>query len=388
MGLNALAGLCVLAQGVLAFSQPRGDTSVPSVSDTKQEAVATKASAEPAPTKASVVIVLLPSEQPLLRRAAQTVRDGVRAVAAKAGSTIELRDCAYGAEGAHAAYRRCVTPDSEIAAVIGPLGRSEVTNLLAQPLEHSRPTLMLSPSGVTPPESFYVLAPDLESEAERAAKQALEDACIKPMIVEAGGALASRISTAFSAHFRASGAATIPRQSELAPRARWVAVTEQWRRDGIDCVLFAGNGAQLGEFRPFLRNMAVYATSASFEAELENTADWTGVRIADAPFVLEPGRSDYAQFATTEPLTPTLARLYALGIDAARLVLDAVLVDRMRTADGARAPMPERDAARTPLLLANSFDGAIGRLSLQGRQFVRTPAVGEFRGRTPQPLGF
>lgn len=334
------------------------------------------------------MIVLLPSEQPLLRRAAQTVRDGVRAVAAKAGNTIELRDCAYGAEGAHAAYRRCVPAETDVAAVIGPLGRSEVTNLLAQPLEHSRPTLMLSPSGVAPPDMFYVLAPDLESEADRVAGQALEDACTKPMIVDAGGALAARISTAFSAHFRSSGTATIPRQSELAPRTRWVSVTEQWRRDGIDCVLFAGNGAQLSEFRPFLRNIVVYATSASFEAELESTVDWTGVRIADAPFVLEPGRSDYAQFATTEPLTPTLARLYALGIDAARLVFDALLIDRTRTSDGARAPMPERDPERSALLLTNSFDGAIGRLNLQGRQYVRTPAIGEFRGRTPQPLGF
>ncbi|TAG81350.1 MAG: hypothetical protein EAZ24_04420 [Burkholderiales bacterium] len=385
---KALVGFLALAQSTFAFSQLRSDTNLPAAPESKPQAAATKIAPEPLPNKASLVIVLLPSEQPLLRRAAQTVRDGVRAVAAKAGNTIELRDCPYGAEGAHAAYRRCVTPEAQVAAVIGPLGRSEVTNLLAQPLEHTRPTLMLSPSGVTPPESFYVLAPDLESEADRVAKQALEDACTKPMIVDAGGALASRISTAFSAHFRSSGAATLPRQSELAPRARWVSVTEQWRREGIDCVLFAGNGTQLSEFRPFLRNIVVYATSASFEAELESTVDWTGVRIADAPFVLEPSRSDYAQFATTEPLTPTLARLYALGIDAARLVFDAVLMDRMRIVDGARAPMPTDDPARSTLGLANSFDGAIGRLNLQERQFVRTPAIGEFRGRTPQPLGF
>jgi outer membrane PBP1 activator LpoA protein len=385
---RTVVGLYLLANCTLAISQTRVESTPQATADSKSSSVPAKSSTESAQSARSVVVLLLPSEQPLLRRASQTVRDGVRAVASKAGATIELRDCAYGAEGAHAAYRRCVTPELDVVAVIGPLGRSEVTQLLAQPLDYTRPTLMLSPSGVVPPESFFVLAPDLESEAERVAKQALEDACTKPMIVDAGGPLAARISVAFSAHFRGSGAATTLRQSELPPRARWVSVTDQWRRDGIDCVLFAGNGAQLTEFRPFLRNIVVYATSASYEAELESTVDWTGVRIADAPFVLEPGRSDHAVFATAEPLTPTLARLYALGIDAARIVIDAILIDRTRTVDGVRPVGPERDPARSTISLASSFEGAIGRLSLQNRQYVRTPAVGEFRGRTPQPLGF
>jgi uncharacterized protein len=348
-----------------------------------------------------VVALLLPTEQPLLRRAAQTVREGVRAVAAKSGDAIELRDCPYGGGAGAAAvgtftdtiavaYLRCV--EGGVDAIIGPLGRNDVAALASAKLPSTRPTLLLSPSGATPPENFYVLAPDLESEAEAIARQSLEDACRKPILIGSSGATSARISAAIVAHYRSGGVATQLAQHELGPRDRWHRVADAWRRDGVDCAFFTGGSASLFELRPFLRGITVYITSASYENELDRLADWTGVRIADSPFVLDPTRSEFGSFAPAEAQSPTLARLYALGVDAGRIVFDAVLFGPAASLNAAdKAAFDRRDGlpeakARSNFYPPESLDGAIGRLRLRDGQYIRTPSIGEFRGRTPSAI--
>jgi outer membrane PBP1 activator LpoA protein len=260
------------------------------------------------PLTTATVVLLLPLEQPMLRRAAAAVRDGVQAVYRSARGRITLRECGYGNDGVVAAYRRCV--DERVDIAIGPLGRSDVSALLDAKLPVLRPTLLLSPTGRNPPEPFIVLAPDLESEADAIARQSLNDACRKPVLVEASGAIANRIATAITTFFRVEGPATQLSQFELGARDRWQRVTDGWRRDGVDCVLFAGGSATLFEFKPYLRNMAVYITSASYEAELDRTVDWSGVRIADSPLLLDPTRAEFASLPVPENLSPTLARLF------------------------------------------------------------------------------
>lgn len=319
------------------------------------------------------VVLLLPLDQPLLKRAASVVRDGAAAVFATRKGEISVSECAYAADAVIAAYERCV--DKETHWVIGPLSRADVATLAAAKPAVARPTLMLSPLGATPPVPMAVLAPDLESEAEAIAQQAGEDACRKPLVVEATGAIAARVAAAYGDSWRARNAIPL-RQATLGARERWRRTADSWRQDGVDCVFFAGGGATLQELRPYLRNMVIYVTSASFESTLERTMDWTGVRIADAPWLVDPDRAEYASYAAgatsvgaaaasgggsegADTLSPTLARLYALGVDAARLTLAA-----------------GRDS------LPAYFDGAIGQLKLREAQYRRTPAVGEFRERS------
>jgi uncharacterized protein len=307
------------------------------------------------------VVMLLPLDHPLLKRAAMAVRDGIRASVIPTTNPVTLSECAYGQDGVVAAYQRCVTATTDW--VIGPLGRNDVAALATAKLELRAPTLLLSPLGSAPIAPFAALAPELESEAEAIARQAGDDACRKPVLVDAGGPIAARISVAISALWKTTNA--IPMISyEVNSRDRWQRVTEQWRRDGVDCVLFAGNGASLVELRPYLRGMSTYITSASFEVALERTVDWTGVRIADSPWLLDATNEDLAGIARPENMSPTLARLFALGIDALRLTLTA-----------GRAELPQR------------FDGAIGALQLKDGQYQRTPMIGEFRGREPARLG-
>ena len=328
-------------------------------------AAATAAAAAPAASKPRTgplnVVMMLPLDHPLLKRAAIAVRDGIRAAVSKTSPPINLGECAYGLDAVVIAYQRCVGETTDW--VIGPLGRNEVATLANAKLDRRVPTLLLSPLGATPPNPFAALAPELETEAEAIARQAGEDACRKPLLIDAGGPIAARIVIAITTFWRANNAIPLM-QFELNVRDRWQRATETWRRDGVDCVLFAGGGALLVELRPYLRGMSTYITSASYEVELDRMVDWSGVRIADSTWLLDAAREDFAGIVRPENMSPTLARLFALGIDAAHLVIAA-----------GRGELPPR------------FDGAIGNLQLKDAQYQRVPLIGEFRGREPTRLG-
>jgi uncharacterized protein len=243
------------------------------------------------------------------------------------------------------------------------VGRSDVATLALAKMPALRPTLMLSPLGTVPPQSMAVLSPDLEVEGETIAQQAVEDACRAPVLVEASGALASRVGVSIVAYWRGRVATPLA-QATLGSRESWRRMADGWRRENVDCILFAGGAAALSELRPYLRGMTVYVTSASYESTLERTADWTGVRIADAPWLVDAERAEFAIYAPSETVSPTLSRLYALGVDAARLAIAA-----------------GRDS------LPPTFDGAIGQLTLKDGQYRRQPMVGEFRERLLVKVG-
>ncbi len=310
------------------------------------------------------VVVLLPLDNALLKRAAMSVRDGANAVFAAKKIALTVAECSYGGEGTSgivAAYARCV--DAGTDWVIGPLGRADVNALAMAKTAVTRPTLMLSALGTVPPNHMVVLAPDVESEAEAIAQQAITDACRAPMLVEGSGSLSARVAVAVAGYWREQNAIKLL-HSALGDRSGWRKAAEGWRRDNVDCVIFTGSGTVLSELRPYLRGMSIYLTSTSYENPLERTTDWTGVRIADAPWLMDSEREEFLQYAPADKLSPTLARLYALGVDAARLAISA-----------GRGGLP------------HVFDGAIGRLTLKDGQYRRQPMIGEFRDSVPVKLG-
>ena len=346
--------------GVLNSTMPLGAQSLaPTVS--ASDLPRTLAQAPDSRAQPLRVVVLLPLENAQLRRAANAVRDGIGAVFATRKAEINVVECAYGVDGVVQAYLRCVAPDTDW--VIGPLGRTDVTALALAKLQSPKPTLMLSPLGTVPPQPLAVLSPDLESEAEAIAQQAADDACRKPVLAEAAGSMSSRVSVAITTYWRERSVTPLPTIS-LPNRDGWRRAAERWRNENVDCVLFTGGGAVLTELRPYLRSMAVYVTSASFETALDRTVDWTGIRIADSPWLVDAERAEFLQYTPSAALSPTLSRLYALGLDAARLVIAA-----------GRDPLPV------------SFEGAIGQLTLKDAQYRRQPVIGEFRERALVKVG-
>ena len=353
----------VVAQPLVLNMSPASPTS--SVTNaTTPPSVPTIAQSDANATEASNtlrIVLLLPLESAALRRAAITVRDGANVVFASRKADVSVRECNYSGDGVVAAYVRCV--DDKVDWVIGPLGRSDVATLALAKVQTLRPTLMLSPLGTVPPSSMTILSPDLESEGAAIAQQAVEDACRRPALVEVSGALANRVATSVLSFWR-DRVATPLIKTTLGARDSWRRHADGWRRDNVDCVLFAGGATALSELRPYLRHIAVYVTSASYETPLGRTTDWTGVRIADSPWLIDAERAEFAVFLPSEVLSPTLARLYALGLDAARLAIAA-----------------GRDS------LPPTFDGAIGQLTLKNGQYRRQPMLGEFRERNLVKVG-
>jgi Putative lipoprotein len=306
------------------------------------------------------IALLLPSDDPQLRRAAAAVREGVHTVLRGQAGRIELKECAYrGPDQVATVYAQCV--DDTIDWVIGPLGRADVSALvtaLASASGKSRkPTLLLAALPFLPPHRFFTLAPDLESEAEAIARRVVEDACRAPLLLEASGASAARVSVAVTSWWREHSALEL-RALALPPRVTWARSSESWREQAHDCLIFAGPGSTLAELRPYLRGMRIYLTSATYEHELDRLLDWTGVRIADAAMLIEPEEWSLLAPAGLAASSPTLVRLHALGVDAAMLALAA--------------------QADTP---PGEFNGALGRLKLKHGQYQRLPPIGEFRER-------
>ena len=120
--------------------------------------------------------------------------------------------------------------------------------------------------------------------------------------------------------------------------------------------------------RPFIPiGMPVFATSHTLDARagaVENL-DLDSVRFLEMPWFVEPDHP--AVMAYAKPVAPMpldYERLYALGIDAWRIMQVILKADNPRNI----APL----------------DGVTGKLSLDGAQFVRTLTAVEMRDGVPQ----
>jgi len=88
------------------------------------------------------------------------------------------------------------------------------------------------------------------------------------------------------------------------------------------------------------------------------------VRIVDIPWILTPDAPELVRLPRRDFTSTALMRLYALGLDAFRVAQAFV------------------DAPPSRL----EFDGAIGHLTLDGRQFVREGRLGIYRDGQLVPL--
>lgn len=138
-------------------------------------------------------------------------------------------------------------------------------------------------------------------------------------------------------------------------------------------VFLATNAATARLVRPYLDiALPVYATSQVFNGNADTLTnfDLNDVRFVDMPWLLEPDHPAVMIYPRLDPApTPDMERLYALGIDAFRL-LQIILTGNT--------------ASALPL------DGVTGRIDLSGRQqFQREAEPALFKqGRsfTPEQL--
>lgn len=266
-------------------------------------------------------------------------------------------------------YERAVTAGAR--AVIGPLTRSGVS-ALAGSSEIRVPTLALNMPEIEaqlPRGMLYVFGLQIESEARQVALYALRQGGTSAFIVVGDAPLGRRIAQAFSEQWRNLKGEIAEQFVYSTEPAMLAKLHEQLASSGANTIFLSVDSARARFIRPYLgTRQTIYATSLVFTSNADSLEayDLEGVRFLDMPWLLEPDNSAVIAYLRPEMKTTSLEmeRLYALGIDAYRIV-------------HAMLTQPDWNG---------SLDGVTGTIRLDGQQFVRELVPAQFAGGTVRAL--
>lgn len=317
-----------------------------------------------APVPSGHIALLLPLKAPSFQRPAAAVQQGFMAaygLETQPHLEVKLYPTTDNPAEALATYRAAL--DAGAAAVVGPLTRSAVT-ALAQSDAISVPTVALniSDSAGTAQPMLYFFALSVESEARLLARRIAASGKRSIATIASNNPLSRRVQGAFNDEWLKLAGNITAELSYSNDPARLTAMRDQLGRNPPEAIFLALDANQARIVRPFIDPpIAVFATS-QVHAEKpgpQRYLDLNGIRFIDMPWLLDPTRADLARYAREDPgYSMELRRLYAFGMDAAKLV-QRLLV----------APTE----IQSPLL------GASGELKLDSeRQFLRTPIEAEF----------
>lgn len=270
-------------------------------------------------------------------------------------------------------YSQAVADGAEL--VIGPLQKDAVAQLLRAG-ELPVPVLALNQVDLesAPPENLFMYSLSPEDEARQAAERAWLDGKRRPVALVPQGAWGERIAAAFEARWLSLGGSMagiaqydgnshdyseaitgVLHLDESAERRRQL---ERWlgrrlefeprRRDDVDAVFMAARPVQAQGIRPQLQfhragDLPIYATSHAWLGQLSRSQveDMSGIMLADIPWLVSPRSDDPGNRENVARYLPksgsAYGRLYAMGIDAMRLVphLYRLQSSRFESLDGA-----------------------------------------------------
>ncbi len=324
----------------------------------------------PAPASAAarndVIALVLPLESPVYGRAADAVKAGFLAAAARAGSGARIRVIAHGDDGVLPAI--AAAENARVRLVVGPLTRDDLKTVLAMSPEHPRMlALNQVDDGTALPPDTYSMALSVDSDAILLARTARADGAKSIALVAANAPLPQRFVAAFEAEWRRGGGNPSriypfdPSPDQLATLRRDIASRP------TDAIVLAVDGEHAALTKSFLPPLRVYAISQiSDELPSPISHDLDGVRYVEVPWLADPDDPTLAGLPHANLGNPVLERLYALG-------LDAFVVAQMLA-----VPIPPSIA---------EVEGATGHLSLTPtRVFARQGRLMEIRDGRAKPL--
>lgn len=332
------------------------------------------------------------------RSAANAIRDGfVAAYIADAAAfnapTVRVYDTSP--DGAILAYDRALSDGADV--VVGPLRKTAVQEMAL--VEHLPvPLLALNrlPEAEYGPTGFYQFALAPEDEAISAARRAVALNERRAVALVPLGDWGERILANFRASLEAAGgrlldyeyydtaetdfsqqiqrvmqiSASVARRNRVRNLVGQPLQYEPRRRQDIDFVFIAARPDNARALKPQLRfhyagDLPVYATSAVYAEDGRSNTDLRGIRFPEIPWLIdtenqvEPSAETFSRYWRSEP---QIARLYAMGIDAYRLVKTIFI-------DGNEAPL----SGATGLLTVD-HDGIVRR-ELSWAEFSRDSTV-------------
>lgn len=325
------------------------------------------------------IALLLPLEDANFSEAALAVRDGFMAAAGLNPSGLAVR--VYGDfdenRSVVASYRKAIANGAQ--AVVGPLTRKGVSSLAAE-RNIPVPTLVLNTVDAHPADRLFFFGLPADDEARTVADLAARNKKYhNAVVISSGSPLAQRLQFAFEESWSKAGLSiareidfkgdpsvlsglfTIPNPAaKLAKNADDPTIPETLVIPDT-MVFLATDMENARQIRPYLPGkLPTYATSQIFsgnDSTLTNY-DLNGIRFVDMPWLLQPDHPAVIAYPHyNEQRTAVQERLYALGIDAYRLV-------QLMLAHTLDANLP--------------LDGVIGRIELNGHTFQRTAVAGVF----------
>jgi uncharacterized protein len=304
------------------------------------------------------IALVLPLQSDVFGRAAETVQQGFMAAANAQPHNLPVRVYASFDEQKDiiATYQHALA--SGATAVVGPLTRSGVAALAAEPQLITVPTLALNVTDGIAPDNLYYFGLSTEDEARQIAQIAIASKMTTAHIISTDAPLSQRLAQAFAAKWTQDGGVIGTNTIYSGDPTIFATLPT----DPGNMVFLAAEPDKARLIRPYINvALPVFSTSQIFAGnnDMLRNYDLNEVYFVDMPWLLQPDHPAVMIYPRSETaLGPDLERLYALGIDAFRLI---------------------------QVILANSepdalpLDGVTGTITLNGNhQFVREAMEAEF----------
>jgi len=357
---RVVAGALALWLGLPALSAaqsaPASDAKPIAVEVSPVAAPATPAPVDEATGETAAIVLVLPLASPTFGRAAEAVQAGFLAAADAAKARVLV--IAHGDDEVLAGFANAKKAGARV--IVGPLVRDDLKTVAGAGLELP-PTIALNQldEGAPLPPKMYSLSLTLDSDARKLARRAREDGAATVAVIASDTPLQQRFAAAFNAEWiLAGGGAPVMFRFDRAPEALG-SLRRDLGRAQYDAVLLAIDGADVALAKSYVKAIPTFTSSLVNERQpREALRDLDELRFVDIPWLVEPESASFAGVKRRDYTSPSLERLYALGVDAFRVAQEF--------AEGPRERL--------------DLDGATGHLSLDAsRQFVREGRLMVFR---------
>ncbi|MDO8464804.1 MAG: penicillin-binding protein activator [Gallionella sp.] len=268
------------------------------------------------------IALLLPLKSAIFKSAAEAVQQGFQAAAdlemqLPERLPVRVYSCFDESKDIAALYRQALANGAR--AVVGPLTRSGVSTLAAEQ-NIPVPTLALNVVEDKPAGPLYFFGMAAEAEARQVAQLARQQGLHQAFAITNRAQLSKRLQFAFEEEWNSLGGALLQEIEFNGDPAVFAGIT-----DMPDTAVFLAVDAEKARLiRPYLPNkLPIYATSQIFvgNGDTLTNFDLNGIRFVDMPWLLQPDHPAVMVYPRpVQPLPADHERLYALGIDAFRLI--------------------------------------------------------------------
>ena len=268
------------------------------------------------------IALLLPLKSATFGRAADMVRQGFMAGVALEPGKLPVKVYGSGSETSDIVTTYQQATQAGARYVVGPLTRNGVSGLIADGTI-TIPTLALNqPEQATElPKQMAVFTLAADHEARQIARMAFGEGRQRATIIASDNALALRIQQAFSAEWSAQGG-TLTTPLKYADNLH-TEIRSALAAHPPEVLFLALNSRDARLLRPYLsKELPTYATSQIHAGgHVQKYHDLNGIQFVDMPWLLQPDHLAVISYPHPTPAPGSeMERLYALGIDAWRLI--------------------------------------------------------------------